>query len=302
MRFFILVFLTVLSCCNKGSNSPVANSVVDRGPELHQKLENYVAWSEAIRRPSGFIQTGECDSLLFSGLYGTVAEVDLLAARDESGQWFRRPLSLPECYEAKASASTISRDMFVGLLWWIWTHKKLDVAEDLWKYGLVHNWVMGQGEPSRVVFTPNMQYMLAELICRLGGSTCKASARSFPLAWTVGNIGFQAHLDVLLILLKGEMTRTITDDELLVLKTQSEKQPFNALFSYAFHRFTDGNQNSAIELLLLNKWFPSDRLPTASDRCEPWLWQRDMSDDWNPCVGGMHVGGDFIFVAGQLLK
>ena len=52
------------------------------------------------------------------------------------------------------------------------------------------------------------------------------------------------------------------------------------------------------------KLFPSDRLPTATDRCEAYLWQRNGGSDWEPCPRDkLHDGVDFLiaaYIAGQL--
>jgi hypothetical protein len=73
-----------------------------------------------------------------------------------------------------------------------------------------------------------------------------------------------------------------------------------------YNKYRDGNQQQAIDILLDESLFPSDRLPTARDnRCEEYLWQRDDDPkDWGPCDSDrVHDGVDFLFaayIAGQL--
>lgn len=264
---------------------------------LRQKRDCYVSLGSDVADSDGFIEWEKCDSLLFSGLYGTP---NLLAARDAAGMWHRRSLQHPECYCA-GSASTISRDMLVGVLWWIWTNKRLDVAEELFSYGRSNSWIMGQGDVSRIYFTPALQATLAEIIFRLGGPNHRAY-RGMPQIHA-SNVGFAAHLDVLVILLRGEMLGRIPAASFNILASHFNRNPRNPLFCYAFHRFYDGDHDDTTAALMDEAIFPNNRLPTNADRAEPWINQRDPGPDWEPETGAVkiHSGGDFVFVANLLL-
>ena len=85
----------------------------------------------------GFLHVDRCDSTLWSGLLGAAGvPVDLTAARDSSGAWYRRPLSYAECYDCGGSKSTVSRDQLLGVLWWAWRSQRADVLLDLLKYAM----------------------------------------------------------------------------------------------------------------------------------------------------------------------
>lgn len=310
----LLIMFLAGSCAKKGeSDKP---PLVPLRSILEAKVAKYSEFSMNERDQYGFILSKDCDSTLFTGLYNTVPGlgVELLAARNSDGQWFRRPLvdGKDTCYPHH-SASTISRDMLLGVLWSAWRNKDLSMAEDLWNYGVSHDWNMGQGDFSRTFFTTRMQGILAELIYRLGGTDHK-NARAYVsitkpliLDFRRGNKGFQAHLDVLSILLYSEMRGFIKVDDKRILSIHNKRSSRNALFSYAYRKYTDGDYSVAVSLLLNPELFPDDRLPNKGDHKEPWLWQRDDGDDWLPHKdpsrhSEIHPGGDFLFVANLILS
>lgn len=296
----ILVTLMLLACGPKhypADEQPSPKDVLKTKYSLYKDLSRSQADSK------GHIMTDECDSVLFSGLYGTTMPVELTLARDSNGMWHRRALNYPECYPTDSS-STISRDMLLGVMWYALVNNRLDIAEDLFEYGKSHDWIMGQGDISRIYFTPGLQATLAELVYRLGGENHR-SYRSIPQTYSK-NIGFAAHLDILHILLRAELEGFMPDSAFQNMEYNYERSPKNPLFSYAHHKFTDGDQTETINFLLNSSLFPADRLPTTHDRCEPWLTQRDPGKDWEPCgldsVPKTHSGGDLLFVARLVLR
>lgn len=291
----------LLSCGKKG----ISPKPDDRVEELKTKLDLYVELSREHQDPYGFVATDHCDSTLTSGLYGIHPDIDVVmeAVIDDSGQWYRRPNK--DCLSSGSSKSTFSRDMATGAFWFMWKNQRLDLAERMWDYGVRHNWIMGQGVQeglSRIYFTPSNISMLARLIYALGGED--HSARHIPLVF-FKNSGFEAHLDVLNILLNAEMSGKIAPLHLEILKYQNSKNPKNALYNYAYHRYTDGNYSKAYDTLLNTALFPSDRLPTTEDRYSDYLWARDEGPDWYPRTSDRpqrdHEGVDFIFVATLIL-
>lgn len=296
----LLLFLSLLGCGPKTDAKSTTHSVEER-EAVAAKASLYLSLGSTVQDSDGFVMSEACDSLLFSGLYGAAGGVvSIDAARDEKGAWHRRPLALGECF-GDGSKSTISRDMFLGLLWYILEYQRLDLAEELFAYGLEHDWVMGEGDVSRIYFTPGLQATLAELIYKLGGKD-RPAYRAIPQSYPF-NTGFAAHLDVLHILLRAELTGSVEKKGKEVLKYNALRSPRNALFSYAWHRYSDGDQSSTYALLLDETLWPADRLPTAKDRCEGWITQRDEGSDWEPCEEDVtHSGGDFLFVARLLLR
>lgn len=310
MKWLILKLIAVgilylaVSCRGSRTSPKEDMSPQSLRDKVQDKYGLYLSASKSHQDADGFIDTDHCDSLLFSGLYGAAgADVNIEAARDATGKWHRRPLAHPECFP-KDSQSEISRDMYLGLLWYIWEYQRLDLAEDLFAYGEENNWIMGEGLVSRTYFTPGLQATLAELIYRLGGENHYVY-RSTPQSYAK-NDGFAAHLDALHILLRAKMMGEIEDKALEIVAYNYNRMPSNPLFAYAYHLYVDGDQTYTMGILLNEAYFPADRLPTTHDRCESWLSQRDVGPDWEPCgldqSAKEHSGGDFLFVANLLLK
>lgn len=304
--FFFSVFcLTTAAGCAKNKNGSTP-TVPDNGPLLdllRPKYDLYESLAKGKQDASGFILTEECDSLLFSALLGTGRlPVAVENARNDSGTWHRRPLNYEPCYPDH-SASSISRDMFLGLFFFIWENKRRELAEQIFDYGEAHSWKMGDGDATRTVLSPGLQATLAEIIARLGGADHKVY-RAIPVLFTEGGRGFEAHLDVLHILLRGELFGFISDQNLKVVRSHAGRNARNGFFAYVDAKFSGGDQTKALESLLDEALFPPDRLPTTADHSEAYLWQRELGADWEPAEGDAkeHTGADFYFLASQLLK
>lgn len=300
LRVYALICGLFLASCGSDKKPKHSSTPDDLLSALKVKYSNYYEWNSNYQDAYGFILYDTCDSLLFSGLLGIVKPVDLLAARDNTDRWYRRPLSYERCYPG-SSKSTISRDMLTGVLWWIWRNKRLDVAQDLFEYGKSTDWIMGDGDISRIYFTPALQSTLAEMIYRLGGDN-KIVYRSIPQVNTQ-NVNFAAHLDMLHILLRAEMIGSIEANALTIVKYNYKRSPKNAFYSYVYHKYTDGNQQETIGILLDELVFPSMQLPSTANYCTEWRWQRDPGSDWEPCLEAekTHSGSDFLFVAKLVL-
>lgn len=270
---------------------------------LHRKYVTYTNLVEQVACHYGFIEHKHCDSLCFTGLLGCVPEmvVDIDAAFDkDTGMWHRRPIDCP-CWP-KHSKSTISRDMLVGLAWYAFHNKRLDISEQVITYALSHWLKMGKGTGlegwSRIIITPGLLATFSWISYKLGGPS-RAWLRWVPVSFgTKVMTGFQAHLQVLHILLRKQVSGKESDNDRYILREQAKRSSQNALFQYAA-----GNTTRARALLTNDKWWPEKRLPTVGDRREPWLFQRDYGEDWQPAVGAKkHSGGDFLFLYWLICK
>jgi hypothetical protein len=297
LRVVALLIFTA-GCAKKHSQGTVNN--IDQVKERYQTYSQFAA--EYASQYDGNFITDSCDSLLFTGLYYSIGgtNVSISAARDDSGKWHRRSLAADECYP-QTSKSSISRDMILGLLWGLWANGDLADLKDLIAYGDSHNWTLGEGDASRVVMTPaiiSTMYLIQE---DLGGE--KAGTRGdFPIVADKSLVGFEAHLAVLHILLRGKLVGA-SDGQVEFLKSQAERQPKNALFQLAYHGYYDGEQSAAIELLMDEGQWPKDRPPSTDEHCEFWLWQRDDGDDYQPCQPHKdHSGADWLFAAKLLME
>lgn len=240
----------------------------------------------------GFIYSEDCDSLLFTGLVGCVpgVAVHIDAARSaKTDMWQRRPCDKP-CYPAH-SKSSISRDMLLGLLYFAYFNKRLDIIEHVIKYALSNYLIMGQGVLSRTLMTPGLLATYAWASYRLGGPS-RPWLRWVPVSPSAKVDDFQAHLAVLHALLRDILTGKLTQAHNKLYEVKAKAQPENALFQYAA-----GNIDKVYTILNNEQYFPSDRLPNRSDRKSPWLWERDFGPNYQPTSENkIYSGGDYLFV------
>lgn len=290
------LFLILLPACGKEEKKEP--SKIDL-TAIKEKADLYSILIQTQSDQSGFIHTDECDSILFSSLKGISVNLDILEARDENGRWHRRPLTYEPCYPDH-SKSTISRDMLIGVMWYAFSNARLDIAEELFQYGEKNNWIMGEGDVTRIYFTPNLQATLADLIYKLGGENHYVY-RNLPRSWPEGLTGFELHLQILHIELFGQLNGFIDKNMVDVVKGAFKRQPENPLISFVYSKYVDSNVLwDCVQDLKNEKYWPSDRLPTNRDRKEPWLFQRDSGTDWEPDASGevkTHSGGDFLFLS-----
>lgn len=241
------------------------------------------------------------DGLLFACLSAVALnrEFAVELARNPDGQWFRNPGAVLAPLEQ--GHSTISRDMFTGLFMYILHFQRLDLAEQIWEYGEARGWKMGEETrefDNRVYFTPTMISLLARIIHHLGG-TDHYLARLIPQVYSTIP-GYESHLSLLTIQMIGNIQGHIGLLELGALNKILKHMAHNPLAQALFHKYTDGDQSIATELLL-DIW-PSDRLPNKKqDWCEDWRTQRSDGDtgfglcpkERNP----QHSGADFLYVS-----
>jgi len=301
----ILLSLLLVSCATSGERpDPVLSA---EQALLEEKANRYInlIHSEGHQDGNGFILTDKCDALIFSGLYGAAVpgSVDILAARDDTGAWHRRPGF--DCSPSIGnSRSTVSRDMILGLFWHLWKNKRLVVAielmDDLKRNGYK---LRGQGTLGELLLNPSMIGTLAHIILKLGGPRY-----SFELALPAvfsKHEGFKAHLTVWHILLRASLLNKMPSKHLDILKFNHDRNPQNPLFQAAYHKWKDGNQIEAINGLLNTSLWPDSSLPTSDNYCAEWVVQRDFEPkDWGPCPekARHHTGAELVAIYYLIIK
>ena len=282
----IFIFL-ILASCSKVSKEETQTP-------LEKLARQYTELLPSVQDEHGFIETEACDSLLFSGLIGAAGiRVNLTAAEISPGEWARR--SSKDCYDEGLSRSRTSRDMLLGVMYYAWYNKDLNMLERLFQYGKDNNWVMGYYRPGdtkaygTMLFNPNYISLLARLIHGLGGAD--SAARYTPIVLTRSCQGFECHLSTLFILLLGEVSGLKSSD-VDILEKNSIQNPNNILHAAA------ANLYGRSRPILVNEWYPYSRLPSNIERCEPWAIQRsDLDTGLTPCnQTKTHSGGEVIFV------
>lgn len=331
MKRALLVVCLMVSC---GQAEPKQSDPTDANlVKLNKKYSLYLNLSG-----SGWIPDTKCDGLLFNSLAAMAGrDVDIASAQDkiDVGKWYRSPSH--DCYPDN-SGSTISRDMFTGLLYWIWQTQRLDLVEKIVSYGKNHrnwlgHWVMGEGPESRTAIRRNMQGTIMEMMFQLGG--LDSSTRRAKQGWNPAMKGYGAHLQALHLHLRHTMTGKLSSYEKMVLAAQARMHNENAIILAV-----SGDRKGAAKVLLDERYFPADRLPTSADRCSFYIFERDrtrrglfypdkdgcitylkdygnkvtecgltepasrkyLNDDWAPCSRGKtHSGIDFLFAASLVL-
>lgn len=239
----------------------------------------------------------KCDSLGFTSLCkmsSGCTDVNIYDAQGEPGRWYRSPEK--NCYDLGQSKSDISKDMFAMLLPYLYHIGDKQSLQQIYDYGKANGFVMGRGPLSRTFMTPSMVSLLERMIGIYGTSEeTVETMRS----------GYEKHLDVIGMLSKAMLNGGLSTSQLKRLKGYLDENPRNGLFQAVYHKYTDGDQTETIKILLDESLFPTFRLPTSEDRCEEYLWQRDLDNsDWKPCDKKQtHDGVDFLiaaWVAGQI--
>lgn len=289
MRNIILIFL-LLSCNTKTQPKESLPN-----PDLESKSISYLE-----KITDDWIFENECDSLLFSSLLNSARikagfkKFNIKEARDEQGKWYRRPGK--DCGPAFGnSRSIISRDMMLGVFWYLWTSKDLQTAKELLNYLKTNSYFLGtvpdEGSPGELFMLPSYMNTLAELVAKLEGTSCNYTECFFVNTYSSNITGFERHLQVWHILLRGEIKGSLTDKEIEILKKHKKEQPLNPLFSAAYHKYSDGNFE---EVSTLFNDYDINNLPTSTNHCSDWPVQREYGKDWLPCPeeNKQHLGAE----------
>lgn len=283
----LLLFIFLVACGTHESKSvTIPISLKEKGDFYVQKLDEKV-------KQSGFVHS-VCDDLLFRCIARFSGSVlDYAAYGDGSGRWYRDRQH--DCFDRGASESDFSQDMTKGLELCFIANKDLENTEKTISY-LESNWfIMGRGDKTRTFMSPSQMrqlYAVRDFI---------KSGVALPLTDSADGIvvktGFEAHVQVLSIFIDSIIYGHVSDTDLWLLKQQKERQPRNALFQAMYHRFSDGDQSAAANILADVSLFPNDRLPSSRDRSEDYLWQRDDTGrDWGAGENDEeHFGVDFLF-------
>ena len=304
IRLFIILLLLVGCGYFKEPKEPTSTpnlGMLDIKSKLYTKLV-LLDHSDS----HGFIMTDKCDATLFSGLFAAAVpslKIDIRAAANQDlTQWYRRPNH--DCGpEFNNSRSTISRDMILGVLWYMYKSKDLVAAEALMEQLVNNNYLLkGEGTVGELLMTPALLSTLAKIIEKLGGKTYNPEIDY--VAVFSETTGYVAHLTVWHILLRGELFGKISESSFDILSYHRNRNPLNPLFQAAYHKYKDGNQTNAVNLLLDNKEWPSNRLPTTSEHCSEWPIERDYTpNNWEACSPVKeHTGAELVIIYNLIIK
>ncbi|RLC98147.1 MAG: hypothetical protein DRI46_11870 [Chloroflexi bacterium] len=276
--------------------------------KLKDKYYLYIELAKKHQNKHGFFNHKHCDATLTTGLLSMIPEfnIQLEVARTNDGFWRRRQLDNP-CYP-KNSGSTISRDMMIGIYWYLWENKRLHLAESTLKHAKAHSYVLGLGDPARLVMMPPGEATLAALINKLGGKRRFFTDRQLK-PWPKDMRSYHVHLLMMNGLLHGKIYGKIPSSLFSTFKhyAEAEHNKNNPLHQYAHSIYSDGDLTDSVDLLLNEQWWPSNKLPTRRERENDWVTSRDGDEGgaWYPATDDLdkeHNGGDFLIVAHLILK
>lgn len=315
LRLFII--FTLVSCGYwEKDNEPQETIPHDDLINLENRLDYYLS-QDGGSDEYGF-NNENCDSLMLTALQNAAGgDVDIFQARDGDGRWWRRPQrdclsnqifnrdnpTLPK--KSPSSKSSISRDMLIGVMLACWANKDFDCIDDMIIYGEDHKvllgWEYGEHDGSidgknRVIVTPALMATMRDMRHALEGSDKRDST---PQIWS--NLeGYQSHLQALHILIRGLIDHGVSQKMLDVIKHSIDKDPTNALYHAIYHKFVDGNQSEAFDLLFAHF---GDELPSSATQCGSYRYMHGNPKDWEPCPKEKHIhrGTDHNIVAALIL-
>jgi hypothetical protein len=280
--------LIQVAMADKGPDYKWQGLVLDKATtiRLEAKYQAYRAKLPEALDTYGFVPG--CDGLLFTGLMVAAGESHNLYQAEsptEPGRWDRS--AEHDCFSSGRSASTISRDMIMGLASALWKTEDGPAVQRILAYSARNRGILGQAKDSsellgRATMSPSLLSILSEIDYRTTGTN--SPSRGYFPEFGRNLRGFEAHLQVLSILLKASLYGGILRTDFKVIETLYKREPRNALFSAVYHGFIDGDGREAAQALSDLRYFPAGALPSSAERCEPYLWQRVQdSSDWLPC-------------------
>jgi hypothetical protein len=297
----VLFFTLLLFGCGL---LPKPHKSKDSKDNLDALREKYATYLELVAQNAdsyGFVGD-HCDSLLFTSLAAHAGlPVNVFQAEKSPGEWIRHPAN--DCYPGTGSDSSISKDMFAGLLVYLSGRGDKASAKRITSYGNAHSWVMGSAKDnttllSKCLLSPGL---ISDFSHLAGLNLTEEHSSDDSIGVQSGYLG---HLDVLHLISSASLYSGLSGPQLSLAKAYCAHSPRNSLYCGVSARFNDGDFSAALPTLLDSSLFPEDRLPSSADRCTDYLWQReDTAADWNACPneGKTHSGVDFLIAAKVIL-
>lgn len=299
MRYFVVAI--ILFSCSTSTPSKEQKTVSE---ELKEKFDRYRVLAIATTDSEGFVKQS-CDSLLFTSLLYSLTDFSLIPmkAMDNTGRLWRTWRKT--CLKEGRSKSTISPDNIIPWLIWAKKHDRWHELNRFIDYAESVGFKVGDHDGSadgisrvHLMRTPQVIALMYRLRENLGGNGSYWT--KVPQTWDP-KYSFPGHLLSLRVLLWGLMYGNIPGDAVNALRKQIEWNDRNAMFKAILFKYGH-REECPYEDLFDENLFPADRLPSKSNRCTPYLWERDPGGDYEPCPGDeVHPGVDFLIAAGICL-
>jgi hypothetical protein len=292
VKLYFTLLLLLISC---GKNKSQETTV--SFPAIEQKASLYCELSKPEYEAKRYV-VDECDGAGFTSLYSLGCrenEVDLSVFQNESGEMFRNPSK--DCYPSRSKSGFSKDHVLMRLVAAVgqndteWPKSFLEFATS--NNGFFCDGIDAETKISRCLISP----FLAEYLSKAKGqNTLLAESDD---AWFEKS-GFEAHLHVLGIWVKGKLDGFISDADTSYLKAYAEREPLNALYQSIAYRYGQATKENVVNAFGTSHW-PDNRLPSSSEHCAGYLFQRDMTStgDWAPCPEAFqeYSGTDYSFAA-----
>lgn len=236
---YLIVLLGFLFACGTSAKKPIDNS------SMNQARDKGAFYAERI---ADDIYKERCDKLTFKAHLSSTGYKQDLSALENNGKWKRDE---EPCYPDN-SKSEISFDGLVGVLHNIVANQDKAMFDRLVAYGTQHNWIMGEG----MVELTNM-YVLLPTVYRIQAKLALDDTQSLDDALS----GFRGHLLASFVWLQDRISGKITVAEMEAVDQLYSVSPEDPMYSALYHRFTDGDQDATIDILLNSPVFPINELP-----------------------------------------
>lgn len=280
-------------------------------PALMERDKLYCNLSQPVYEALDKTIEPNCDAALFTSLHGLQCRYVNPANFEYqgTGKLCRRPGCT--CYPPQkgkpSSDSGFSKDQATGMQLYYSVKPDKDLAKRVSKY-LAENNFFACSEAETPADLAGKCLMSSKIVYRWAQIEKKASEAATSAdepgdeANLTANTEFRAHLDILGVLTENALYGGISDASLATIKEQANREPNNLLFQALNAKFVAGDEARVAELLLVK--FPPDRLPTSSDWCSDYLFQRDeirageLNKDWLPCDNKKtHPGTDYLLAS-----
>jgi len=264
-----------------GCSSPEIPKKVGEFSHIQDKAELYCKLSKPKYDELKYVHN-ECDSAGFTALYSLACpnnKVDLSVFQTPDFKQYRNPNK--DCYPDR-SKSEYSKDHLL-----MRTLAAAYQQDKTWARGF-YRYVSNNGgffcdgvdivtKLSRCLINP----FLSSAVGRVSGDYLPPDSINEGFA---PKKGFEGHLEVLNILLRYKLQEGLTVGQMDTLEDYAKKEPLNALYQAAAYKYRRVTKEEVLAAFDNDHW-PKDRLPSSSEHCESYLFQRDMvSDiDWKPC-------------------
>jgi len=265
-----LVLILLVSSCGVLTKHEEKKTINDFD-RVREKRDLYVS---LISDPYELV--ARCDALTFVGLYdAATTSVDIYkheysydhVKTYRTGQWNR---DVELCYEKDLngdgyndSRSAISTEGVLGAMHAMLSRNDKDGMRRLVEYAEANDWVFGAG-PREYTYLPGLKPLLKDIFDDKLTLKDHASDTLPFLESYKGNVLGDY------LALKGRAYGYVRGAELELLDKLIDEAPLNPIYHALKHRFTDGDQQTAISILDEEEFFPSDKLPKAALEIFAW--------------------------------